>query len=63
MGQEKLMNCLQDEDLAERIIKSRLESQTTYNIESTPSFLVGDQLIVGVPSEERLRELIERASQ
>ena len=63
MGQEKLLNCLQDEALAERIIQSRLESQNTYNIESTPSFLVGDQLIVGVPSEERLRELIEGAEQ
>ena len=61
MGQEKLLNCLQDEALAERIIQSRLESQNTYNIESTPSFLVGDQLIVGVPSEERLRELIKGA--
>ena len=61
MGQEKLLNCLQDEALAERIIQSRLESQNTYNIESTPSFLVGDQLIVGVPSEERLRDLIEGA--
>ncbi len=63
MGQEKLINCLQDEALAERIIQSRLESQNTYNIESTPSFLVGDQLIVGVPSEERLQELIEGASE
>ena len=63
MGQEKLLNCLQDEALAEKIIQSRLESQNTYNIESTPSFLVGDQLIVGVPSEERLRELIEGAAQ
>ncbi len=59
MGQEKLLNCLQDEALAERIIQSRLESQNTYNIESTPSFLVGDELIIGVPSEDRLRELIE----
>ena len=63
MGQEKLLNCLQDEALAEKIIQSRLESQNTYNIESTPSFLVGDQLIVGVPSEERVRELIEGADQ
>ena len=63
MGQEKLSNCLEDEALAERIIQSRLESQNTYNIESTPSFLVGDQLIVGVPSEERLRELIEGVGQ
>ena len=63
MGQEKLLNCLQDEALAEKIIQSRLESQNTYNIESTPSFLVGDQLIVGGPSEERLRELIEGADQ
>ena len=63
MGQEQLLNCLQDEALAEKIIQSRLESQNTYNIESTPSFLVGDQLIVGVPSEERLRELIEGADQ
>ena len=63
MGQEKLLNCLQDEALAEKIIQTRLESQNTYNIESTPSFLVGDQLIVGVPSEERLRELIEGADQ
>ena len=63
MGQEKLLNCLEDEALAEKIIQSRLESQNTYNIESTPSFLVGGQLIVGVPSEERLRELIEGADQ
>jgi len=62
MGQERLTECLQDEKLAEKIIKSRLDSQNTHNIESTPSFLVGDELIMGVPSEERLRELIEAAA-
>lgn len=61
MGQDRLTACLQDEELAEKIIKSRMDSQNTYNIESTPSFLVGDELIVGVPSEDRLRELIETA--
>jgi protein-disulfide isomerase len=63
MGQERLTACLQDEKLAEQIIKSRLDSQNVYNIESTPSFLVGDELIVGVPSEDRLRELIKAAAQ
>jgi len=61
MGQERLTACLQDEKLAEKIIKSRLDSQNAHDIESTPSFLVGDELIVGVPSEDRLRELIEIA--
>ena len=62
MGQERLTACLQDEKLAEKIIKSRMDSQNAHNIESTPSFLVGDELIVGVPSEDRLRELIEAAA-
>ena len=62
MGQEKLNSCLQDEALAQKIIKTRLDSQNAHNIESTPSFLVGNQLIMGVPSEDRLRELIELAA-
>ena len=40
MGQERLTSCLQDEELAEKIINIRLDSQNEYNIESTPSFLV-----------------------
>ena len=62
MGRDRLDSCLQDEALAEKIIKSRLDSQNTYKIESTPSFLVGNELVVGVPSEDRLRDLIEAAS-
>ncbi len=62
MGKSRFESCMRDEALADQIIQSRLDSQNQYDIESTPSFAIGDTLITGVPSEERLTNLIAAAS-
>ena len=62
MGRSRFESCLRDEELADQIIQSRLESQNEYDIESTPSFAIGGKLIAGVPSEERFADLIAAAS-
>ena len=63
MGRARFDSCLRDEELADQIIQSRLDSQNQYDIESTPSFAVGKKLITGIPSEETLADLIAAASQ
>ena len=50
------------EALADQLIHSRLDSQNEYDIESTPSFAIGNKFITGVPSEEKLAELIAAAA-
>ena len=62
MGKARCERCLQDEALADEIIQSRLDSQNEYDIESTPSFAIGNKFITGVPSEEKLAELIAAAA-
>lgn len=62
MGKARFDSCVKDEALADEIIQSRLDSQNKYDIESTPSFSIGNALITGVPTEEKLSALIAEAA-
>lgn len=60
-GEKDFERCLSDTALSERIIESRKVGLDTYDVDSTPTLVVGDEVFGGIPSEEELAQLIQRA--
>ncbi len=63
LDEEAFRACLADDVLVNGIVKARADAQREYEIKSTPSFLIGDEVYAGSQSPEILTELIEAARQ
>ncbi len=60
MSKEDFDNCLKRDDLANQIIKGRIDVQNEFNIQSTPSFLINGNLEQGNKSVKEFRQIIEK---
>ena len=60
MSKEDFDNCLQRDDLANQIIKGRIDVQNEFNIQSTPSFLINGNLEQGNKSVKEFRQIIDK---
>ncbi len=58
MSSEAVQQCLQDENVMDAVIAQRLEGEQKYNINSTPSFIIGGKLYSGVLPAEQMMELV-----
>ena len=54
--------CLQNEDLLDGINQMALDAKMEYGIESTPSFVIGDQIIRGNLPYDDFRDVLEQAA-
>ena len=61
MGGDDFDACMADEELQLAVIKARSDAMEAYDIGSTPSFLIGGEVLSGVLTKEQLTELIEAA--
>jgi len=59
LGADKIDACLADKSLEDAILQARLDGQQKYNIESTPSFIIGGKTHSGDQSIEKFAELID----
>ena len=59
MSKEDFDNCLKRDDLADQIIKGRIDAQNEFNIKSTPSFLINGILVEGNKSIKEFRKIID----
>ena len=60
MSKEDFDNCLKRDDLANQIIKGRIDVQNEFNIQSTPSFLINGNLEQGNKSVKEFRQIIDK---
>ena len=60
MSKEDFNNCLERDDLANQIIKGRIDVQNEFNIQSTPSFLINGILVEGNKSIKEFRQIIDK---
>ena len=60
MSKEDFNNCLERDDLANQIIKGRIDVQNEFNIQSTPSFLINGNLEQGNKSVKEFRQIIDK---
>lgn len=59
MSSAAVQQCLDDQDVVDAVIAQRLEGEQKYNINSTPSFIIGGKLYSGVIEADRMAELVE----
>ncbi len=63
VSKEAFEACMANESLQDEILKIRLDGQNAHDIKSTPSFVINDETISGIPSKDDLTERIEAAAQ
>ncbi|NVK20218.1 MAG: DsbA family protein [Methylocystaceae bacterium] len=59
MSQEKIDSCLADEKLLDKIIAVRKAAMDEHGFDSTPSFLINGEKVVGAGEYERFKSIIE----
>ncbi len=62
MSREDVDACLQNEDLLKGLNQVAIDGQTKHGIESTPSFVIGDQIIRGNVDYDEFEEALEKAA-
>ena len=53
--------CLNDKELFDRILSSRVEGTKEFDIGSTPTFIIGKETISGVMPYENFKKVFDRA--
>ncbi len=56
---EQMDACLADEKMIDAVLEMRLEGEQTYNVNSTPSFIIGGKLYAGNNSPEGFARIID----
>jgi protein-disulfide isomerase len=51
--------CMNNQQVQDAVVQSRVTAEQAYKIQSTPSFLINGRLIVGAPTPEQLVELVD----
>lgn len=59
MTEPQMQQCLQDEELGNRILQTRLDGQEQHGVSSTPSFVIGGETHAGSRSVEDFSRLID----
>ena len=60
LSNEKLLNCLKDEKLEEKILNDRINGQKKYSINSTPTIIINEKKFEGNPTFENLSKEISK---
>jgi len=58
MSQAEFESCLKKKDIAEKVLKQRLEADKTYGVRSTPTILINGDLYSGGLGVDQLRAVI-----
>lgn len=53
--------CMTDKKLEEYVLQSRFEAQNKMKVNSTPTFILGDKVMSGVPDYNDLKKLLDQA--
>ena len=59
LSDERIDACLADQELGDSILKMRLDGEQQHSIQSTPSFLINDQLHAGNLGAEGFSEILD----
>ena len=59
LSEQQMEQCLADEELQNRILKTRLEGQDEHDIRSTPSFVIDGETYTGSRDVDGFAEIIE----
>jgi protein-disulfide isomerase len=60
ISSEAFQNCIKDQKLQEQILKSRMAAAKGLQIQSTPTFFIGDEIVNGYGGYGDLKSVIEK---
>lgn len=63
MTSEAVKSCLNDQSVFDAVIAQRLEGEQKYQIQSTPSFIIGGKLYRGGISAEQMVEIVNQLAE
>ncbi len=59
MSQQRFDNCLNDNDVAATILRGQQTARSTFNVRSTPTFIINDQAVEGAVTYEEWQSLVD----
>ncbi len=59
LKREAIEACIADQELLDRILASRLNGAREFNVNSTPTFIINGEKVVGAQPFERFEEILE----
>jgi len=62
MSAEQVEACFADQAVGDYILNARLEGNQKFNVSSTPTLIVNDKVLPGVPAMEEFRQLLDSLS-
>ena len=60
ISSEEFYKCVNDEDISDKILNARIDSQKKYSINSTPTIIINEKKIDGSASFEDIKKKIEK---
>ena len=60
LDEDEITACLADQSLLDSIMQSRLRGSQEFDVESTPTFIINGEKVVGAQPYEKFEEVIER---
>lgn len=60
LGQKDFESCLANEEIANKVLQVRLEGERTYEIQSTPTFIINGEKYVGAMPYEEFDQVLRR---
>lgn len=60
LGQKDFESCLANKEIANKVLKVRLEGERTYEVQSTPTFIINGEKYVGAMPYEEFDQVLRR---
>ena len=60
LSNKKLNGCLENEEIEENILNSRVDAQKKYKIDSTPTVIINQKKLKGPTSFENIESVIKK---
>ncbi len=60
LSEDKMDSCLKNSDAQDEILNERIEAQTKYKIESTPTIIVNEKKYLGKVDYQNFKKIIEK---
>ena len=59
-SESKLLQCIKNEDMQNKLLAKQMEAQKQYKVESTPTFLINDEKIMGNQPAVKFIDIIKK---
>ena len=59
-SESELLQCIKNEDMQNKLLAKQMEAQKQYKVESTPTFLINDEKVMGNQTAEKFIDIIKK---